>query len=117
MHLPIAINMHWIYAHLIGDYLLQTDWMALNKKEKWIPCFIHVVVYLVPFLLCGLEWWQLLLIGLQHYFIDRTMFIEWYCRKIGAKRMVDPKNIMFPWSWIIIDNIFHILWIAGVVWV
>ena len=20
--------MHWIYAHLIGDYLIQTDWMA-----------------------------------------------------------------------------------------
>lgn len=25
--------MHWIFAHLIGDYLIQNDWMALHKKK------------------------------------------------------------------------------------
>lgn len=24
--------MHWIFAHLIGDYLLQNDWMAKGKN-------------------------------------------------------------------------------------
>lgn len=25
--------MHWIYAHLIGDYLLQNDYIARGKKK------------------------------------------------------------------------------------
>lgn len=29
--------MDWLIGHLIGDYLLQTDWMALNKKGKLLP--------------------------------------------------------------------------------
>ncbi len=34
--------MHWIYAHLIGDYLLQNDWMAKGKKQKSWICAIHI---------------------------------------------------------------------------
>lgn len=26
--------MHWIFAHLIGDYIFQNDWMAMNKKVQ-----------------------------------------------------------------------------------
>ena len=26
--------MHWLWAHLIGDYLFQNDWQALNKKKS-----------------------------------------------------------------------------------
>ena len=29
--------MHWIYAHLIGDYILQNDWLAEGKKR--VCCF------------------------------------------------------------------------------
>jgi hypothetical protein len=30
----IGLNLPWILAHLIGDYLLQNDWMAENKKKR-----------------------------------------------------------------------------------
>lgn len=29
--------MNWLIAHLIGDFLLQIDWMADKKKSAW-PC-------------------------------------------------------------------------------
>ena len=36
-------------AHVVGDYLLQTDWMALNKKEKgwfgWKAAFVHCWIW------------------------------------------------------------------------
>ena len=106
--------MHWIYAHLIGDYLFQNDWMALYKKKSSLRCSIHVVCYMVPFLLCGLAWWQLALIAAQHYAIDRTQFVVWFM-KVNRQETFST-GPCWPWSQIVMDNILHILWIAFVVW-
>ena len=106
--------MHWIYAHLIGDYILQNDWMAQNKKKSSLHCGVHVLVYMVPFLFCGFNWWQLLLIGAQHFAIDRTNFVTWFMDAKGSH--IFATNVCFPWSIIVTDNILHILWIAAVAW-
>lgn len=105
--------MHWIYAHLIGDYLIQNDWMAQNKKKKSLNCFVHIITYLIPFLFCKLKFIQLFLIGLEHYITDRTNWIQWFMFKKGSKKFAT--EVCFPWSQIITDNIFHILWMAFVV--
>lgn len=107
--------MHWIYAHLIGDYIIQNDFMALNKKKSDLHCSIHIITYMIPFLLCGLTWWQLLLIAIQHYIIDRTMFVEWFCKIKGSYKFLHGP--LSPWSWVVTDNILHILWIAFIVWI
>jgi hypothetical protein len=102
-------------AHLIGDYILQNDWMAQNKKKHSLHCAIHVATYMLPFLFCGLDWWQLLAIAVQHYVLDRTMFVGWFMEFKGSKQFRD--GALAPWSWVVMDNILHILWIALVVWV
>lgn len=106
--------MHWIYAHLIGDYILQNDWMALNKKKKNIPALVHTAIYCLPFLFCSLSLWQIGLIGVQHFLQDRTTFINWLMRVKGSEKFANGP--CSPWSIIITDNIVHILWIAFVVW-
>jgi len=105
--------MHWIFAHLIGDYLLQNDWMALGKKRSSWICGVHVFTYMIPFLFCGLEWWQLALIAGQHFAQDRTGFIVWLMKVKGSAGFAQPP--MGPWSIIVTDNIIHILWIAAIV--
>jgi hypothetical protein len=105
--------MHFIYAHLIGDYIIQNDWMAQNKKKSDLHCAIHVVTYMIPFLLCGLNWWQMLLIAAQHYHSDRTNFVGWFMEIKGSKMFRDGP--LFPWSWVVVDNVIHILWMAFVV--
>ena len=102
--------MHWIYAHLIGDYLLQTDWMALKKKESTGPCLAHVAVYLLPFYFTELLWWQIGLIGLQHFAQDRTQFVMWFMKIKGSEGF--SKGPCAPWSIIVTDNILHILFMA-----
>lgn len=104
--------MHWIYAHLIGDYLLQTDWMAAGKKQRAWICGIHVCTYMLPFLWCGLSVWQFLAIGLQHYLQDHGNFIAELMAAKGSALFAQPP--MAPWSIIVTDNIVHILWIAFV---
>ena len=102
--------MHWIYAHLIGDYLRQNDWMASNKKENSWICLVHIIIYMIPFLLTDLNWFQLFLIAIQHYIQDRTHFVAWFCR-VTNKFQMDFNKF---WGYVIVDNIIHILWMAAV---
>ncbi len=97
-------------AHLIGDFILQNDWMAGNKKRSSVACLVHILVYLVPFLTCHLQWWQIGLIGVQHFAQDRTRFILWWMR---AWKRVHADN----WKEIplYVDQAFHLMWIEVVV--
>ena len=104
----------FIIAHLIGDYVFQTDWMAKGKKvSSWI-CTVHVLAYILPFLFIGLAWWQLLLISGQHWIQDRTNIVKWWMHIAGQKDFASPP--MAPWSIILIDNTGHLVWIILVIW-
>ena len=37
--------MNFLIGHLIGDFLLQTGWMARQKKTRWAPLLAHALVY------------------------------------------------------------------------
>lgn len=39
-----------LVAHAIGDYVLQSDWMANEKTKKSVAALAHVVAYTLPFL-------------------------------------------------------------------
>ena len=104
--------MHYIYAHFLGDYIFQSDFMALNKKKSTPHCLLHVFCYMIPFLFCGFAPWQLVLIAVQHYAIDRTNFVLWFMKWKGQETFATGP--CFPWSQIVMDNILHILWIAFV---
>jgi hypothetical protein len=99
-------------AHLIGDYLIQTDWMANGKKwSSWI-CLVHVLTYLIPFLFTPLNYWQIIIIGIEHFIQDRTGIIQWFMKIKGSSAFAQPPCA--PWSVILTDNIFHILFIAWI---
>ena len=59
-----------IFCHMIGDYVMQTDYMSREKgKNLWV-LFVHCVCYCVPFYVCfGLRW-QLAVIFVTHLIID-----------------------------------------------
>ena len=102
-----------IVAHLVGDYLLQNDWMATGKKQRHWICSVHVIAYLIPFLFLPLSWLSLVLIGIQHWLQDRWGFVGWYFKHSGKEAFSKPP--MAPWSWIVVDNVFHLAWIVIVI--
>jgi len=104
--------MHYVYAHLIGDYLLQNDWMAQGKKKSWFIASVHVITYMIPFFFTGASFIQLSLIAVQHLLQDRTNFILWLMQVKGSAKFAEAP--MAPWSTIVTDNIIHLLWIAFV---
>lgn len=44
-----------LVAHFVGDFICQTDWMAINKSKRWDALALHVSAYaLVVVLILGL---------------------------------------------------------------
>jgi len=84
-----------LLGHLVGDYLFQNDWMALNKKRRLMPCLVHcafytfcVGIFLWPLTreLGWLQWWCCYqLIFLSHILLDGTGLIEWWFRLIRGR--------------------------------
>lgn len=49
MEIPLTL----LLAHFVGDFILQTDEMALNKSKNWGALFLHCGAYILPFVLWG----------------------------------------------------------------
>ena len=108
-----------LFLHLIGDYVTQNDFMALNKKKKtWkgeLACQLHCITYSLPFLIF-FSWQTVLLVYACHYILDRTNIVGWF---LAARNGVwDTENFGFShdrpfavaiWLYIITDNIFHLI--------
>lgn len=103
-------------AHLVGDFLFQTTWMAMNKATKWIPLLAHVAVYTAIvtaaafFFGTGLSLSAILFIFIGHIILDRRTFVAWWVRNI--QQSVDKSAC---WLGIIADQIFHLLILAGAI--
>lgn len=42
--------------HFIGDFLLQSDWMATNKSKRWDALALHVTCYVTPLFFALAVW-------------------------------------------------------------
>lgn len=86
----------WIVlAHLVGDYLIQSHWMATKKTEQWFPAIVHGVTYTIPYALITQSPWALLVIGGTHIIIDRFRLARHFA---WLKNQIGPKSSRFPWS-------------------
>jgi len=85
-----------IVAHLVGDFILQSDWMAREKFRSSLACLVHVVFYTLPFLLITQEPITLGIIAGTHFMIDRwrlPRFLIW------AKNLPFPNSKPFSECW------------------
>ncbi|HBW35705.1 DUF3307 domain-containing protein [Desulfosporosinus sp. BICA1-9] len=102
-----------ILAHLLGDFPLQTSWMAINKTTKWFPLIAHSLLYTATlgviafFGFGGLAWWQLLAIFLAHVLLDRRRFVTWWITQVMRTDL--SKN---QWLGIMVDQVFHVTLLA-----
>ena len=37
-----------VFCHLVGDYVLQIDFIAKTKGENWYHLFVHCALYCLP---------------------------------------------------------------------
>ena len=113
-----------ILGHLVGDYVLQNDWMALNKvkwnDEGWLAAFVHCICYstavTTSLLLCGFKhigyantfeliW---LVTFMSHFPIDKVSLAKYWMRFYGHSTDV-TKNPFTPLVYVVIDNTMHLI--------
>ena len=82
-----------VLGHLVGDYLLQNQWMALNKSKNtmlgWIAAFVHAVSYTCAVCLIMWNWdplWIILVFN-SHFWIDKFALGERYKKLIGSSTL------------------------------
>jgi len=121
-----------VLAHLVGDYLIQSHWMANEKTKRWWPAVAHAVTYTLPYLLVTRSPLALLVIGGTHAVIDRCRLarhVVWIKNQLaprGPYRPAERTATGYPadtppwlsvWLMIIADNTLHLLInTAAVVW-
>lgn len=66
----ITLIITLIFCHLVGDYVLQTDFIAKTKGENWYHLIVHCVLYCLPFFVFFGLTWQLSFIFIIHMIID-----------------------------------------------
>ena len=112
-----------LVAHAVGDYVLQSEWMALEKTRRSLAALVHSVSYLLPFLFITQNITTLAVIGGTHFVIDRwhlARYVAWAknrpwpgsapwseCRQTGYHP--DAPSWLSGWLVIIVDNVMHIV--------
>lgn len=114
-----------LVAHLVGDYLLQSHWMAAEKTNKKAAALCHALVYSLPFLLLGASWLAMLVIAVTHFAVDHWRLARYV---VWLKNFIAPRSAWRPWSeckstgypsesppwlavWLLIiaDNVIHLI--------
>lgn len=117
-------------AHMVGDYLIQNDWMAIEKTAHWWPAIAHAVTYGLPFLLITQSPAALAVIVGTHAVIDRyrlARHVVWFKNQLAPYPFRPPHTStghfddrpvwLTTWLLIIADNVIHMLInVAAVVW-
>jgi hypothetical protein len=112
--------MEQILAHLIGDYILQNNWMANTKTKNslkgYVACLLHVILYTFAFVFITSNVWHLFLIAITHFFIDKyrlavywIKLVNWNWKSTNNGFPNKTPAFMSIWLMIIIDNVFHLL--------
>lgn len=76
-----------LLAHLVGDYLIQSHWMAIEKTRHWWPAAVHGATYTLPFLFITTSWQALVVIGGTHAVIDRFRLAKYL---VWARNWIAP---------------------------
>lgn len=90
-----------ILCHLWGDYILQSEWMAINKVKKNETGDIlknatlwHVFFYMLPFVaVFRPSIWAYAAMAVTHYLIDRYRLARFVCY---AKNWIQPVSDDIP---------------------
>lgn len=126
-----------VLGHLVGDYLVQNQWMALNKSKNtwtgWLAAIVHCVIY-TAMVTTAIHNWDLLwivIVFFSHFFIDKFSLAEKYmhyvkgfgmkdyvkkelfCEKVKAKSNINRYDVLeggfTSLVYTVTDNTMHII--------
>lgn len=110
-----------LVAHAIGDYVLQSHWMATQKTSRWLPAVLHGLTYGIPFLFLTQSPVALAVIVGTHMVIDRyrlARYVVWAKNHLAPVGPGPLTSTGYPeetpvwlavWLLVAADNVIHVL--------
>jgi hypothetical protein len=107
------IFIYLLAAHLIGDWIIQTSWMANEKSKNYLALAAHVFTYHIftfgALFFAGVDLtkavWATLFLAVTHAFLDNRRFEFWWLRQI--KKVEDAEVPI--WLLLGVDQSFHLI--------
>lgn len=105
-----ALALLWS-AHLLGDWVVQTDWQATNKTSSWRAMGAHLLGYhlllAVALILAVPAWWYALVVGVvsfaTHGLLDRRWPVIWLMQHTGSAPFART-----GWGVLAVDQALHL---------
>jgi hypothetical protein len=97
--------MEQLISHLLGDYFLQNNWMAMNKHKNPLACIVHCFLYTLPFLLITTNINQLFLIFSTHVIVDGSNIVK----NISALTLKGCPDYLIFFISVVRDNTVHLI--------
>jgi fatty acid desaturase len=103
-----------LMAHLIGDWLLQTEWQAVNKKTNWKALLLHILIYhavvfLILFFGFNLKFISIIVavvfLGVLHTILDMGEAVPGIIKVLRINVNRPPQK----WLNLAVDQSIHIL--------
>jgi hypothetical protein len=91
----VFVTADQLLLHAVGDYLLQSHWMATAKTSRKTAALAHALVYTGPFWFLTQSWAALLFIFGTHFVIDHWRLARYVC---WSKNFLAPPG-EWPASW------------------
>jgi hypothetical protein len=80
-----------VLGHLIGDFILQNKWMAMNKSASHFKCAVHCTLYTLAVTATTWptihSWIWSFFVFLSHYPIDRWSLADKWLNLIGGRSL------------------------------
>lgn len=106
-----------LLAHVVGDWIFQTEWQAVNKRHNWRALLIHVGIYhVIVFAVLAAQFGfveprvyiAVAFLAITHAILDRQWPVEWLMRTLRlAVRRSNER-----WLVIAFDQAVHIVLIG-----
>ena len=82
-----------LLGHLVGDYVLQTKNMAMNKNGNWFMCGIHCLIYTAAVSLFTMSyihvWWWPVIVFATHFPVDYWSLADRWLDYIEGRSLKD----------------------------
>ena len=112
-------------AHLIGDWLVQTEFQAVNKDKGGMlygflnvalltHCAVYTLIFVPVFFVFSIPNTVpfLAVIFTTHLLLDKRVFVIGWCKHIKRTQQETIKNLF--WLVIAVDQVFHFLVLCGI---